>query len=110
MYRICAILGKPPSTWQEGYQMAVNIGTVFPKFSACDLSKIVARASSSAIDLIQKMLIWDPHYRPSARDCLNHPYFSDLRGVSAQIEKQVDQVPNYIGPNTDSQNLNNRNK
>jgi hypothetical protein len=52
MYRLCAVLGKPPTTWQEGYRMAVNIGTNFPNFSACDISKIINRAPAPAIDII----------------------------------------------------------
>lgn len=67
--------------------MAVNIGSNFPNFAPCDISKIIARAPAVAIDLIQKMMIWDPAYRPSARDCLNHPYFADLRSTADKIEK-----------------------
>jgi serine/threonine protein kinase len=83
MYRLCAVLGKPPASWQEGYRMAVQMGTNFPNFQQCDISKIVNRAPPQAIDLIQKMLIWDPVYRPTAKECLNHPYFADLRAKSS---------------------------
>ena len=33
LYRLCALLGRPPIQWQEGYSMAINIGFVFPKFT-----------------------------------------------------------------------------
>eukprot|EP00347_Sterkiella_histriomuscorum_P008494 403344883 len=112
LYRLCAVLGKPPVSWQDGYRMAVHIGTNFPNFAACDISKIVNKASPVAIDLIQKMLIWDPVFRPTAKDCLNHPYFADLLAKSQLVEKQVDlqSVPNYIGPNHESQHLDSRNR
>ena len=59
--------------------MAVNIGFVYPNFKQCDLSKMLPRANPLALDLIQKMLTWDPAFRPTAKDCLNHPYFADMR-------------------------------
>lgn len=57
------------------------------------------------------MLIWDPVYRPTARDCLNHPYFADLRGLAKHLDKQTElqSVPNYVGPNHDSTNIIKRN-
>ena len=58
------------------------------------------------------MLIWDPVFRPTARDCLNHPYFAELRKTDYEVEKQVglDSIPNYVGPNHDSENIFKRNK
>jgi protein kinase len=59
--------------------MAINIGLVFPKFTAVDITKIIPKVTPQAIDLIQKMLLWDPKFRPTARECLNHPYFNGMR-------------------------------
>ena len=91
--------------------MAINRAFVFPKFVACDITKIVPRASPQGIDLISKMLLWDPKYRPTARECLNHPYFNSMRQMSNEIEKAVDlnTVPSYIGPNHESEQLMKRN-
>ena len=37
-------------------------------------------ASPTALDLLQKMLVFDPHERASVERCLEHPYLSDLHG------------------------------
>jgi hypothetical protein len=44
------------------------------------------------------MLLWDPAYRPTAKDCLNHPYFADLRAASQVIERraELESTTNYI--------------
>jgi hypothetical protein len=57
------------------------------------------------------MLLWDPSHRPTARDCLNHAYFADMRKLNIETERAVDlkSVPNYIGPNHDSVNILKRN-
>ena len=77
LYRICAVLGKP-SQWKEGYDLAIKIGFVYPNFSQCDIKRILPKANDKAIDIINRMLFWDPKARPSAQECLNHPYFSSL--------------------------------
>ena len=35
------------------------------------------KASDKALDLLHKMLAFNPHHRPSAADCLAHPYLSE---------------------------------
>lgn len=48
----------------------------FPQFAATPLSKIITNACPEAIDLMTAMCAWDPNKRPSAVQCLQHPYFS----------------------------------
>ena len=38
-------------------------------------------------DLLKYMLKIDPKERPSATDCLNHHFFSDIRKLSKSTEK-----------------------
>ena len=52
----------------------------FPRCPVTPLQSIIPTASSEAIDLILKMLQWDPHKRPTATQCLQHPFFTqDVR-------------------------------
>ncbi len=43
------------------------------------LSQIFAKADPAALDVLSKMLAFDPDQRISALDALNHPYFADYR-------------------------------
>jgi serine/threonine protein kinase len=50
----------------------------------CDLStkkKYVVSVSESGQNLLFSMLSSDPSQRPSAKECLNHPWFSDDRVI-----------------------------
>ncbi|CAG9332544.1 unnamed protein product [Blepharisma stoltei] len=44
-----------------------------------DISQMLPKGNKSAeaLELIEKMLSWDYKKRPSARDCLEHPFFSN---------------------------------
>ena len=50
-------------------------------------SPITAHLSESAIDLIEKLLNWDPEKRISAAEMLEHPW---VQGLTAKSEKMAD--------------------
>lgn len=80
LYKICAVLGSPSQAqWAEGYRLASALGFSFPNFVPTSLSKIIPNANPDAIDLMLKMLIFDPKKRPSAQECLQHPYFHGVQ-------------------------------
>lgn len=31
------------------------------------------------IDLLEKMLVFNPYFRPSVEECLDHPYFKKMK-------------------------------
>lgn len=64
--KVCAVLGTPPTDWTDGYQLATTRRIDFPRCPVTPLSTIIPNASSEAIDLLNKMLLWDPHKRPTA--------------------------------------------
>lgn len=79
IYKTCAVLGSPKkSDWPEGFKLASQIGFSFPKFVSTSLSTIIPNASDEAIDLMEKMLQFDPQKRPTASQCLEHDYFKDF--------------------------------
>jgi serine/threonine protein kinase len=89
LYKMCAQLGTPTQqTWSDGYRLGMKIGFNFPQFEPQPLSNVITNASIHAIDLMQKMLKWDAHKRPSASQILQHPYF---RGF--QIPEAVGKIP-----------------
>ena len=43
------------------------------------LAKLIPHLNPEGVDLIQKLLIYDPDQRLSARQALRHPYFLEFR-------------------------------
>jgi serine/threonine protein kinase len=79
IYKTCAVLGSPSKTdWPEGFKLASQIGFSFPKFVSTSLKTIIPNASDEAIDLMEKMMQFDPQKRPTASQCLEHDYFKDF--------------------------------
>ena len=45
------------------------------------------QVSKDAIDLLKKLLTKDPRKRPSAKECLGHPWFADQANSNKPIKK-----------------------
>ena len=84
--RIFSILGTPTDQEWPGVSQ-------FPDYNAhCrtfyqrrDLATVMPGADPLLIDLISRLLIYDPAYRLSAIDALNHPYFNNLDSRVKQV-------------------------
>lgn len=76
MNKICEILGTPNQTdWAEGHLLAGRINYKFPSCKGQKLRNIIPRANDNAISLLESVLHFNPLKRPSAAQCLQHPYF-----------------------------------
>ena len=76
LYRICSILGSPnQDNWSEGMQLAHLKDIKFPYCYKSDLKDIIKDASEDAIDLMEKMIRWDPKKRETAENLLRHKFF-----------------------------------
>lgn len=71
-----AVLGTPPTSWDNGYKLARKKGISFGQYQKKPLETIIRDASPEAIDLIEQMLQYDPQKRPTASQILTHPYFT----------------------------------
>lgn len=64
---MCAVLGTPSqSDWPEGFKLAQKIGFTFPKFVKTDLRTLIPTAPEEAIDIMEKMMKFEPSQRPTA--------------------------------------------
>lgn len=78
IYSIFEILGTPTEeVWPEVTQLP-EYKPSFTKWPRRDLTEVIPTADPLALDLIEKMLIYDPAHRISAKAALDHPYFDDL--------------------------------
>jgi len=74
-YSIFLALGTPNDTVWPGVSQLPNYKETFPKWNARALSEILPEFSPLALDLISKMLVFEPSKRISAKQALQHPYF-----------------------------------
>lgn len=76
LFKIFQLLGTPTSeTWPASILLP-DYKASFPKWTAQSLADRIPRLCPEGIDLLEKMLIYDPGKRISAKQALLHPYFS----------------------------------
>jgi len=51
----------------------------FPDVQGTGLSKLIPHASAEVLDLITKMLIYNPDNRITASQAVKHPWFAEIR-------------------------------
>ena len=52
----------------------------FPQAQPANFQALMPTASYDAIQLMLRMLAWDPQKRPTAAECLENPYFTSIAG------------------------------
>lgn len=84
LFRIFRALGTPNNeVWPE-VESLQDYKSTFPKWKPGSLASHVKNLDENGLDLLSKMLIYDPAKRISGKMALNHPYFNDL---DSQIKK-----------------------
>lgn len=81
-------------------QTALNYLKEFEcNFKGIDFLEKFPYAGADAIDLIKRMVTFNPFFRISVEDCLNHPYFATIRKKSMEnisalkhIEIDIDKI------------------
>jgi len=69
-------MGTPTEDVCHGCTSLPDYKPSFPKWKRQELIKLFENSHPAAIDLLEKMLIYEPAQRISAREALNHSYFS----------------------------------
>mgnify|MGYP000270448700 FL=1 len=82
LFKIFRVLGTPTEDNFPGVTGFSDYKPTFPKWSPVDLSSIVTELCDDGLDLLQRMLVYDPSRRISAKAALQHPYFDDIRSES----------------------------
>nr|CCA19145.1 serine/threonine protein kinase putative [Albugo laibachii Nc14] len=94
LHRIHRILGSPSQNVLQVFQSqkAAHIEFDFAHQEGTSLSSLVPHASADAIDLMAKMLVYDPNKRLSAREVLQHAYFRQLRVPKVSSTKSIESL------------------
>lgn len=70
--KLCSVLGTPDSSWD---QYASRVGYSFPKYVSTPMGSLLPGVNPLAVDLISKMISWNPQDRPTADQCMQHAFF-----------------------------------
>ncbi|EPY26665.1 protein kinase [Strigomonas culicis] len=95
LFKIMSVFGSPTDkTWAAGMVLAKKIRYSFPSVQGCGLPKTLpSHIPAHALDLMKQMLIYDPKLRPTAEQCLQHPFFNvgvdESNGLSAAALDQL---------------------
>ena len=77
LFRIFRTLGTPNESIWEGVSRLPDFKATFPQWQRQDLEKFMP-ACPEGLDLLNKLLVYDPNRRISAKEALNHRYFKDI--------------------------------
>lgn len=77
LFRIFKTLGTPTEEVWPGVTSFKAYKPTFPQWRRNICRALVPKLNSHGQDLLEKMLIYDPHKRMNAKSALDHPYFDD---------------------------------
>eukprot|EP00703_Trepomonas_sp_PC1_P000460 JAP96146.1 Kinase, CMGC GSK [Trepomonas sp. PC1] len=94
--KIHQILGTPSIDVEIIIQMqnaAPKENVNFNEVKGCGISSLMVDSTRDIIDLIEKMLQYDPIKRISVQDCLKHRYFDNMDQIFAEVKRdqQIDE-------------------
>jgi len=78
IFRIFRTLGTPDESIWSGVTKLPEYQPNFPQHPAQPLSKLYPQLEPSGLDLMEKMLQYEPSRRISAKNALTHPYFDNV--------------------------------
>lgn len=99
LYKICCVLGTPDwTTFPEAKNISLLFSISYSEIMPANLADIIPNASLEALDLIKQLCFWDPLRRPTADQCLLHPFFHVGMRIPRPIWDPLQLKLNSIGP------------
>lgn len=78
LIKIFRIMGTPTEHTWPGVSQYSEYRKNFPFYSPQDMSHILPMIDSIGMDLLKRMLVYEPNHRVGAKDALSHPWFGDV--------------------------------
>lgn len=87
--KIHQVLGTPDEELLAKFKAhgASHIDFNFPQFKGNSIAKMIPHVSSDCVDLIVKLIKYEPEQRLSARQALRHPWFRELREAVKMVHR-----------------------
>ena len=80
LIKIFRIMGTPnDTTWPGVSQYQEYHNKPYPAYNAQDMVQLLPMIDPLGMDLLNKMLVYQPEGRITAKDALEHPYFEELQ-------------------------------
>eukprot|EP00998_Keelungia_sp_KM082_P006495 NODE_2740_length_1001_cov_59.315789_g2720_i0.p2 GENE.NODE_2740_length_1001_cov_59.315789_g2720_i0~~NODE_2740_length_1001_cov_59.315789_g2720_i0.p2 ORF type:complete len:307 (-),score=101.66 NODE_2740_length_1001_cov_59.315789_g2720_i0:80-961(-) len=79
LFKIFRVLGTPSESKWPGVSNLPDYKPCFPQWKPQSLTSVIPGLDDQGIDLISKMLVYEPAKRLNARQCLAHPWFDEVR-------------------------------
>ncbi|CAJ0864041.1 4954_t:CDS:10 [Entrophospora sp. SA101] len=118
LVKIFKTMGTPPESIWKGLITYPEHLKRYPNYSPQDLKKMIPMIDNVGLDLLSKMLVYDPDQRITAKNALNHIYFTipttnnmgftNPNGVGGGIPLQLNTMPppHAHGVNVNMQSIN----
>ena len=92
---ICYVVGKPAKGMIEQAEAVKIVDSIVVPPNMPSLADLVPglKGSAHGIDLLTQMLKLDPRERPSAAECLSHPYFEGVSAAAGSSAGDAAAVP-----------------
>lgn len=86
LFRIFRVLKTPTEAIWKGVSKLPDYKATFPKWTNYNLQSHVGDLNEEGLDLLKKMLIYDPAQRISAKMVAKHPYFVGVKKPVPDLE------------------------
>ena len=78
LFRIFKSLGTPDEEAWQGVTTLPDFKPSFPKWPRRSIGAATPKLDAQGVDLLSRMLVYQPSKRISAKAALQHPWFDDL--------------------------------
>lgn len=90
IHKIHNILGTPPPEVLEKFKRhATHMELNFPVKEGSGMAKLITHASEDCIELLHKLLAYNPEDRVSARQAMRHPYLKELKEMEKKAKREL---------------------